>query len=433
MTVEVLPLGTRCSLACEMCYQAPIRSGGNQAGADYDMDAMRAALEREGQPFTTFGGEPLLVPVEDLAELWRWGHEKYGRNSIQTSATCVTERHYELFRDYNVHVGVSLEGPGELNDIRSAGTLERTREATRAAEAVVHRLLESGHGVSLITTLNRGNASAERLPRLMEWFGELDSKGLRHVNIHLMEVDDPTIRGKWTLTPGENAAALIGLSQLQRALDGVRFQPITDMVALLLGRDGQTSCIWNACDPGTTRAVRGVNGQGESTNCSRTNKAGVDQQKADRESLVRPIALYHTPQSAAGCQGCRFWFACKGSCPGEAVNGDWRNRTEHCESLLAVFGYLERQLAALGFRPISRDPATRQRVEAAMLEAFARDQPIRVQDALQRSSSPAPTTKKATPRGGDNAPHGDTPHGDHNDTAQPVVTHGDHTDAGGKA
>ncbi len=49
---------TRCSLACEFCYQAPIRDAGNQAGADYDMDAMKRALEAAGYHFTVFGGEP---------------------------------------------------------------------------------------------------------------------------------------------------------------------------------------------------------------------------------------------------------------------------------------------------------------------------------------------------------------------------------------
>ncbi len=422
MTVEVLPLGTRCSLACEMCYQQPIRDAGNQAHDDYDMDAMKQALAEENHPFTVFGGEPLLTPIDDLEELWRWGMERYGQNSIQTSATMVTERHFELFDRYNVSVGISLEGPGELNDIRWAGSLERTREASAKAEGVLRRLLEERHSVSVITTLNRGNASPERLPRLLEWYRELDGGGLRHVNLHLMEVDDPKLHEKWTLSDDENAEALLACAELQREL-GLRFQPIVDMTNLLLGNDGQTSCVWNACDPYTTRAVRGVNGHGERVNCSRTNKSGVDMQKADRELLVRPLALYHAPQESGGCKGCRFWFACKGSCPGEAIHGDWRRKTEHCVVLKRVFGELEDRLSTLGLAPISRDEGRRKTVEANLLAAFSAGRLLRVHEAVSAS----PSSSAAGNEHGD-SPHHDSGHGDHSDAAEPVITHGDHTD-----
>ena len=416
MTVEVLPLGTRCSLACKMCYQTPIRDAGNQANADYDMEAMKRTLAEENYKFTLFGGEPLLTPIDDIEELWRWGYERYGQNSVQTSATTVTERHFELFRKYNVSVSLSLEGPGELNDIRWAGSLERTRETSRSAEAVLHRLLEERHSVSLISTLGRGNASPDHLPQLLDWYRDLDSRGLRHVNLHLMEIESEQIRKEWALSEEENAAALLACAELQAELKHLRFQPITDMVQLLLGDDSETICIWNACDPMTTRAVHGVNGKGGRVNCSRTNKAGVDMQKADRELLVRPLALFHVAQEDGGCQDCRFWYACKGSCPGESIQGDWRRKTEHCGTLQRVFGELETRLASLGFRPVSLDEKRRGAVETCLLKAFARGAPLRIHDALNGSAPPAA------------AKHGDSDHGDHNDTEKPIVNHGDHTD-----
>lgn len=317
MSIEVLPVGTRCNMACRHCYETNIRDAGNQSNGEYDMDAMKAALAKEGYAFTVFGGEPLLTPIDDIEELWRWGFEQYGRNSVQTAATLVTDRHFELFRKYNVHVGISLEGPGELNDIRHAGSLERTREATDRAEGVLHQLLEERQPVSLITTLNRANATPERLPRLLDWYRDLSRRGLRSCNLHLMEIENERVRQEWALTEEENATALLACADLQTELQ-LRFQPITDMTQLLLGRDewdgGGVSCIWNACDPYTTRAVQGINGQGQKVNCSRTNKAGVDMEKADRELFVRPLALFQVEQEHGGCGGCRFWLMCKGHC-----------------------------------------------------------------------------------------------------------------------
>lgn len=65
MAVELRPLGVQCNLRCVYCYQKPQRDAGNLARR-YDLDAMRAAVEQEGGPFTLFGGEPLLMPRADL-------------------------------------------------------------------------------------------------------------------------------------------------------------------------------------------------------------------------------------------------------------------------------------------------------------------------------------------------------------------------------
>lgn len=428
MTIEVLPVGTRCALSCRMCYQGSVRAAGNQESDDYDMEAMKKALAKENHRFSVFGGEPLLMPIDDLEELWRWGKERFGQNSVQTSATCVTERHFEMFKKYKVSVGVSLEGPGELNDIRWAGTSEKTREATKRAEEVVDRLLEEGHVPSLITTLSRGNAAPGRLPRLLDWYRDLDSRGLRHVNLHLLEIEDETVRQEWALTEEENIRALTACADLQPHLRQLRFQPITDMAQLLLGNDASTTCNWNACDPYTTRAVRGINGQGHLVNCGRTNKAGVEMQKADCELLVRPVALYHVPQEAGGCQDCRYWYACKGSCPGQGIGRDWRRKTEHCGTLQRVFDSLETRLASLGFRPVSSDEPRRKATETKMLEAFSAGDPTWI-TRIPISVHRALNGESTAPGKGGNREHGDVAHGDHSDVARPVISHGDHTDA----
>lgn len=408
VAVEVLPVGTKCSLACRHCYQNPIRDAGNQTDSDYDMEAMKSALAKEGCKFSVFGGDALLMPIDDLEELWRWGMERFKRNSIQTSATVVTDRHLELFRKYKVSVGISLDGPGELNDIRWAGSLERTREATVRAFEVLLQLLDDGHPVSVITTLNRGNAGSNRLPILLDWYRHLDSRGLRNVNLHLMEIEDEKIREEWALSEEENAEALLACGELQKELRALRFEPITDMVNLLLG-NGKAPCTWNACDPYTSGVIA-IDGQGDRINCSRTNKSGVIMRKADRQLFVRPIALYHAPQDKGGCSGCRFFFACRGHCPGEGIDQDWRNKTEHCGTLQRVFWDLEARLASLGFRPISLDKKRLETIEHRLLEGFA---------AGFNAAASASRTDRA---------HGDVEHGDHNDIAKPVESHGDHND-----
>src|SRR4051794_6471099 len=173
MTVELRPLGVACNLRCQYCYQNPQRDA-QSSRRRYDLDVMKAAVEAEGGPFTLFGGEPLLLPLEDLENLWSWGLARFGRNGVQTNGALITDRHIEIFLRYRVHVGISIDGPGPLNDVRWGGTLERTRQATARSEAAILRLIDANIAPSLIVTLHRGNATAARLPTLLEWIRELD-------------------------------------------------------------------------------------------------------------------------------------------------------------------------------------------------------------------------------------------------------------------
>src|SRR5579883_575382 len=65
MSVELRPLGVKCNIQCQYCYQNPQRDAGNVLQT-YDVAKMQAAIEQEGGPFTLFGGEGLMVPEPDL-------------------------------------------------------------------------------------------------------------------------------------------------------------------------------------------------------------------------------------------------------------------------------------------------------------------------------------------------------------------------------
>lgn len=381
MTIELKPNGEACNLKCGYCYQNQMREAGNVSVA-YDFEKVRGALEREGGAFSVFGGEALLAPLPRLEEIFAYGHRRFGSNGIQSNGALITPEHVALFKRYKVHVGLSLDGPGEMNDSRWAGTLERTREATAASYAGMKLLLEAGIVPSIIVTLYRGNATATYLPHLIHWFRELEATGIRDVRLHLLEVENAEIQGAMALTTQENTQALLALYAFQPTTT-LRFDLFAEMARLLMGQDQSVTCIWNACDPLTTAAVRGVNGQGESSNCGRTNKEGIDWRKADAPGFERQVALYHTPQADLGCEGCRFFFACKGQCPGTAEGGDWRNRTEHCAVWMALFARIEADLVAVGKVPLSLNDDLRAKVDVVMLRSWERGQNVSIARALE--------------------------------------------------
>ena len=397
MTIEVRPLGVKCNIQCLYCYQHPQRDAGNVLHR-YDMEKMKASLEAMGGQFSIFGGEALLMPEEDLEELWAWGFEKFGANGIQTNGALINDNHIRMFKAYKVHVGISIDGPGELNDARWAGSLERTRATTAKSLAAIERLLGEGVSTSLIVTLHRGNATADKLPHLIDWLKHLENRGLSSARLHMLEVDNEAVRQKFALSHKENLAALLAFLKLEPELRGLKLDVFTDMRHMLQGQDKTTTCIWNGCDSYNTRAVQGVEGNGQRSNCGRTNKDGIDFAKADREGFERYIALYFTPQEYGGCQGCRFFLMCKGNCPGTAIDGDWRNRTEHCETWFGLYAHLESELLAQDIQPLSLNPI-REQVEQRLVNIWAAGQTARIEDILTQLQPEQATTSCAQPNG----------------------------------
>ena len=143
------------------------------------MAKMKTALLNAGGAFSIFGGDPLLLPLDDLEELFAFGLSTYGSNGIQTNGALITQAHLAVFIRYKVHVGFSLDGPDLLNDSRWAGTLEETRAATDASQRALEGLLALGQTPSLIVTLYRGNATGPALGRLIGWLTELAGRGLQ--------------------------------------------------------------------------------------------------------------------------------------------------------------------------------------------------------------------------------------------------------------
>lgn len=371
MSVELRPLGVKCNIACHYCYQNAERQVVGNA-REYDLEQMKEALLREGSPFTLFGGEPLLIAKPDLEELFAFGFKHFGENSIQTNGTLLDQGHVDMFLKYKVAVGLSIDGPGRCNAARWAGSQKRTAEATQRSEDALDLLLSRGIKPGIIVTLHRANAQGDAFADLIDWLVSLDHLGIATVRLHLLEVDSEAVRQDLLLDEDQACRALEVLRDLERrVLKRMHFDIFREMETLLCGTDGVASCTWRGCDPYTTPAVRGIEGHGHTSNCGRTNKSGVDYLKAKHHGVERYLALYQTPQADGGCAGCRFFLACKGQCPGTALEGDWRNRSEQCILWMHMFNRIEADLVAAGAVPISLR-SDRERIERIQVESWLR-------------------------------------------------------------
>ena len=382
MTIEVLPRGIRCNLACTYCYQNPMRDAGNFGPAGMDWEKVRAALDQHGAHFSLFGGEALLTPKSDLEKIFSYGYENYGGNGIQTNGVLIDDDHIDIFKRYKVHVGFSFDGPGRLNDLRWAGTLEATREATEKTISNVERVTKAGLSAGAILTLHKVNVgTAERLEEFKSFLRWLDEIGLESIRLHDLEVDNDLTARKHQLSPERTTEVFLDLAELAKELGSLQVDVFTDILNLLKGDDTKATCTWKACDPYTTEAVQGIQADGTASNCGRTNKEGINWLKADREGYERNVVLYQTPHEYGGCKECRFWSLCKGQCPGEGVNGDWRNRSDSCPTWFALFEYFESKLLEIGITPISQHPK-RKLIERYMLNSWLEGRNMGVTEAL---------------------------------------------------
>ncbi len=355
----------------------------------YDLNKIKDSILAEGGEFTLFGGEPLLMRESDLEELWRWGFEMFGRNRVQTNGVLINETHLRLFRDYAVQVGVSIDGSHELNDLRWAGSEQRTRLTSDTVMRNIERLCLQGMAPSLIVTLHRKNAVRERWPQLEEWFLTLERLGVTQVRLHVLEVDDEMQRSEMALTEDETVNVMKHLMRFERErMKTLHFDVFNEMRRLMRGIDSNTGCVWNACDPYTTKAVRGIEGDGRRSNCGRTNKDGIDFIKADSEGFERYIALYQTPQCYEGCQGCPYFLMCKGQCPGSATGGDWRNRSEYCAVWKELFSEIEHEMELSGELPLTKHPQ-REALEHMFLQAWENGHNWTISAALLEINCPA--------------------------------------------
>jgi uncharacterized protein len=381
MSIEVLPVGITCQLNCTYCYQASIRD--NDPAQRYNREAVIAAIKKLDGEWSLFGGECLILPLKDVEELLALGFAKYGKTGLQTNGALITPAHIEVFKKYKTHVGISLDGPDELNDSRWAGTLDATRKQTARTQWAIKALSDAKCPPSIIITLHAGNASKDRFPKLVQWFRELDAMGITAVNPHVMELDSDA--DTLYLPQDELSDRLIDLWNLESELSGLRFTKFQEVLKLLRGKD-DVACIWHACDPQNTAAVQAIDNTGAPSLCLRTVKDGKTWLPAEGSghdaTLIghpgtryhqRQLALYVTPQDDGGCKDCPYWMACLGQCPGEGEKGDWRTRSHYCLTWKKLFAEGERRLRLVGEKPFTQW-ANRKHMEELMYDMWVQGQ-----------------------------------------------------------
>lgn len=330
---------TECNLACDYCYATQ-----GESEFEYELDAILSALDEWKEKFPNeepglHGGEPLMLPNDDLRRLFEKIESLYGSGGwLQTNATLIDDELLNLFDEFDVSVGVSLDGPGGLNEARVENEAV-TREIEETIEALYDRGLLSG----LIVVLNELNAGSRgKVSSLLGWVDRWCERGVSgHYNAPVpVDGADSSV----LLSPERLGEVYVQTYEWMIKEEYRVWNPMAQMQDELLGlKDG--SCVLQECDPLGTRAAPTITSEGEFTVCGRLWDTWSSQPLVDEfdSESYRYELLRQVPREVGGCRGCRFWPVCHGGCP--AASSDPRNRTRWCKAYQMIFERIERELS----------------------------------------------------------------------------------------
>jgi uncharacterized protein len=154
----ILVLTTRCNLRCRYCYHGDGLEPANMSMAVLEKAVGLAATAGSRFHLQLTGGEPTLVPA--LIEAGADRARKTGRCltiGIQTNGTCLTRDMLRLFQQYDMQVGVSLDGPPQVH---------QTQRGMAAETLKGLQLLDSARIPFRVTTVVT-QANAARLDELV--------------------------------------------------------------------------------------------------------------------------------------------------------------------------------------------------------------------------------------------------------------------------
>ena len=188
---HVVKIASRCNLNCSYCYVY------NQADTSWrdrpavmSKDTFSATIERvrrhvllSGQETVTIafhGGEPTLVGSPQFAWMCSAARERLGDVArvtllIQTNGTRLDPAWLAVLREHEVHIGVSLDGPKEINDVERVD--RRGRGSHDAVLRGITLLREAGMSFKILSVVQPG---ADPI-RIHHHFLELGCKSISYL------------------------------------------------------------------------------------------------------------------------------------------------------------------------------------------------------------------------------------------------------------
>ncbi|MCQ2173801.1 MAG: anaerobic sulfatase maturase [Bacteroidales bacterium] len=338
----VKPAGSACNLNCSYCYylEKSALYGGREPVMSKDLleTYVRQYIEANDTDEVSFcwhGGEPLLLGTDffrtAVSLQQKYAHGKTIRNSLQTNGLRVDEDWCRFFRKNDFLVGISLDGPRDIQDgFRKTKAGKPTFDSVMAAISLFKR-----HGVEF-NTLSVVNSSCEgRGLEIYRFFR--DEVGSRYMQfLPAANKDLP-----WAVSAAGYGRFLIDIFDewVKRDVGAYYVQIFDATLAQWCGLNPGLCSVAEVCCDSLT-----VEHNGDVYPCDHfvlpESRLGNIRENTLREIYEMParfdFAVSKRESLPPECLKCKFYFACHGECPEHRVNG----RNVLCDGLKAFFSHV---------------------------------------------------------------------------------------------
>jgi uncharacterized protein len=324
-SVLIKPASAVCNLDCEYCFYLdrdadPYKALPARRMTEETLERLVDSYLFYSYPHSIFafqGGEPTLAGLKFFEKLVKF-QEQYGRNgqsvsnSLQTNAVLIDQSWCDLFRSYQWLLGVSLDGPQEINDLYrfnkdKRGTWKRVVES-------VELLKKNNVDFNILCVLSQANV--EKPKELYRFFRGLGIDNLQF--IPLAEFDGLGNRLPFTITAAQYGRFLCELFDVwwpERRKVRVRF--FDNIAEAVAGQKPSTCTMHETCDSYVVVEYNGdvypcdffVEGGWKLGNVTLDSWPEIAR-RTRRYSFASKKTLAH-PE----CQACEYQSICHGGCP----------------------------------------------------------------------------------------------------------------------
>ena len=209
----IKPAGPDCNIACRYCFYYEKKelfkeTAVHRMGEDTARRVLKQYFEiAGGQVSVGFqGGEPTLCGLDFFSNIVGMINEykRPGQQcmiALQTNGLLLNKSWARLFRENNILVGLSVDGPEQMHDVHR---LDRQKKGTHAKVSETMQMLrENGVEFNTLTVITKANVG--RAPELIEYFRKYGSSYMQF--IPCVEPLDGKIAG-YCPTPAEYGSFL---------------------------------------------------------------------------------------------------------------------------------------------------------------------------------------------------------------------------------
>jgi uncharacterized protein len=337
-----------CSVGCDYCF-----SDKSDVKIPYNKEKMIEKAkefqknDRENKVIL-HGGEIFSIDNSDLEYFLSELRKIFNSISIQTSLSELTDFHIDLVKKYKIRLGVSVDGPPELNTLRGPRSPEKNKIYQRNLINNLNILKQEKIGFGTISVLTKLNSTGESINKMEQWILENEINGrFNPMFLPNWERMEPSQHLKnLELTSEELKTFWLRLIEINKMEPHLNLNPIKELAGNLLG-NRLAPCVVCRCDYISTFCDM-ITPDGEVSRCDRCLQDGMYYAEGPVLSRTSPSNFYRSDVlKQTECKDCRYFEICGGGCPGEGIDGDFRRKTRFCSAYYGIYESLEHDLRAV--------------------------------------------------------------------------------------